>query len=122
MYNVVTYLSVVEEWRLEEEEAFCNEGAVAVKRPAEVVETVSDSVATPVVQEVVASNGDSSVVCLELVVGATLGGWVNAPGRGLNKSVANCGLLILLGGVTAGCYSNNNACTIQLTCRILRDY
>ena len=104
MYNVLTYLSVVEEWRLEEEEAFCSEGAVAVKRPAEVVETVSDSVVIPVFHEAV-SNGDSSVVCpfrVELLVGATLGGWVNAPGRGLNKSVANCGLFILLGGVTAG--------------------
>lgn len=96
-------MSVVEEWRLEEEEAFCSEDAVAVKRPAEVVETVSDSVVTPVIHEVVTSNGDSSVVRpfrVELVVGATLGGWVDAPGRGLNKSVANCGLFILLGGVT----------------------
>ena len=102
------YLSAVEEWRLEEEEAFCNEGAVAVKTLAEVVEAVSDSV-TPVVHEVVISNGDASIVCPFRVeaVDATLGGWVNAPGRGLNKSVANCGLLILPGGVTAGGSSNN---------------
>ena len=104
MHKVVMYLSAIEEWRLEEEEAFCNEGAVAVKRLAEVVETVSDSVIA-VVHEVVASNGDVSALCpfrVEPAVGATLGGWVNAPGKGLNKSVANCGLFILLGGVTAG--------------------
>ena len=105
MHEVLMYLSAVEECRLEEEEAVCNKGAVAVKMLAGVVvEAVSDS-DNPVVHEVVTSAGDASVVCpfrVELAVFVTLDGWVTAPGRGLNKSVANCGLFKLAGGVTAG--------------------
>ena len=95
LHQLVVYLSAVEEWRLEEEEAFGNEEAVVVvKRLVEVVEVVevdNDPIA-PVVHEVVTSMGDASVVypfTVQLAVFVTLGGWVDAPSRGLNKSVAN---------------------------------
>lgn len=104
------YLSVVE-CRLEEEKTVWDEGAVPVMVLAGVAEVVSDSV-NPVVHELVTSIGDASVVCpfrVEPVVDVTLGGCVNAPGRGLNKSDANCGLLMLLGGVTAGGHDNTCA-------------
>lgn len=58
--KIAVYLSVNEEWRLEEEEATCSVGAAPVQRLAEVVEAVTNSV-SPVVHEVVTSNGEASV-------------------------------------------------------------
>lgn len=95
--------AVTVEWILKEEETFCDEDTVLVTTLAEVIEVVSDSV-NPALHELVLNDGNVSVVSpfnVELLVAVTLDGWVNAPGRGLNKSdIVNCGLL--LGGVTVG--------------------
>ena len=57
--KTVRYLSANEEWRLEDEEATCNAGAVPVQRLTEVVEALTDSV-SPAVHGVVTSNGEAS--------------------------------------------------------------
>ena len=74
VHKVVVYLSANEEWRLEEEEATCSVGAVPVQWLAEVVEVVTDSV-SPVVHEVVTSNGEASAAfCFREEPVVTLGG------------------------------------------------